>query len=186
MALHHDRSKKIDLVGAMPKFLRLHGFDLSPAALDEAASLLHEIESRLGVVVSYIIPETITAFWDDSWNQERLFAYFSEVGVIWAGDELTGFAIYNSEKQEVAATWRAWGDLVAQWANAHWFLRPVGFGNTKGTQMPRKWDYLDFYMKTYFDYLVSDYDNFLKSFAAVIRRKDEIFGLDQTANTSHP
>jgi len=66
-------------------------------------------------------------------------------------------------------TWRTWGEWLATWANQHWMSRPRGLGPTEQARRERPWEYLDFYMRTYIDFLFEDYGRWADTALAVLR-----------------
>lgn len=150
-------------------------------ATDDAALALRDIERLSGAMISSDVRMAVEEHTDELWIVQHLHPLLSLMSVPWAGDELNNVFVLDRHGKELGVTWRAWGDVVASWANAQWFARPIGFGNVAHQRRDRRWEYLDFYMTTYFDYLIADYGVVLDALRQTIARKDQLYGLHLVA-----
>jgi hypothetical protein len=89
-----------------------------------------------------------------------------------AGDLFPWHNMLNSERQDVSPTWRVWDRVVADWANRSSVDPPEGYSDTLRTREKRRWNYLDLYMSSYLDYLVADYENWIKQVDEVLEAQD--------------
>lgn len=96
--------------------------------------------------------------------------------MITGGDLQLSFDIVDDEGGWRLFSWREWGYIMAEWANAHWLKRPGGLGDTDWTRANRPWEYLDFYSFCHLDYLVDGYGAWLEALQDVVSRKVEMFG----------
>jgi hypothetical protein len=69
-------------------------------------------------------------------------------------------------------TWRVWGELVATWANQRGLIRPHGIGTARHARRQRAWEYTDFYMRTYVNETIADFDRWADTVLAVLAEKN--------------
>ena len=75
-----------------------------------------------------------------SWTEQHLFPFLDETHLTLAGgDFCNDFDVCDRENRQLGASWRAWGGIVADWANARGWP-------AKHVPERRRWDYIDFYM----------------------------------------
>ncbi|MBO6935291.1 MAG: hypothetical protein JJ863_09950 [Deltaproteobacteria bacterium] len=146
----------------------------SDTAFAEAKRLMEQAQRRHQV---YLLPfgetpreESELNAENSGWLETRLFPFLSETHLVLSGGDLwTGFDLLDPDGRDMTPTWRTWGDWLATWANQHWMSRPTGLGPTELARRARPWEYLDFYMRTYVDYLFEDYGQWADTALAVLR-----------------
>jgi hypothetical protein len=145
--------------------------------LDESATALRDIENRAGAMLTALSPPEWLEFHDEDWAREHVHPWLSMVSVPLPGPEMNQFAFRDTRGRALSIGFRGLGAIQAAWANESWFQRPIGLGKHANQREQRQWEYLDFYMEEYFDYLIDDYPFFLGVLRQTVLRKDALFGM---------
>jgi hypothetical protein len=103
-----------------------------------------------------------------------LFRLLDRTHLMLTGDDFCNDYNFIIDDRTVAGpgTWRAWGDLVATWANQRRIIRPRGIGKAPHARRERPWEYTDFYMRTYVNEHIEDFDRWADTVMAVLAEKN--------------
>jgi hypothetical protein len=94
------------------------------------------------------------------WYELHLWPFLTETHFVLTAGELfrTGCGLIDPSGVDHTPTWRHWGEIVAGWANRHWFPRPDEHGTAINRSIGKPWGYLDFYTFGYLSPFIADYD----------------------------
>ena len=127
--------------------------------VEDAADVLGDAERRHGLLLTEP-PANGPEDQRDEWYERHLYPFLSDTHLIVSGGDLfgTGWGIMDDAGVDHTPTWRHWGGLLAEWANAgHWFKRPGERGRARHSQAERPWEYIDFYMADYLGAYIEGY-----------------------------
>jgi len=126
---------------------------------EQAVEVLRAAEQRHGLRW-FASPINLEEDQRGYWYEQHLWPFLSETHLVLSAGDLfaTGCSLLDSTGIDHTATWRHWGEIVADWANRHWVPRPAGIGRTAWTRAKRPWEYLDFYDHANLSDLIDGYD----------------------------
>lgn len=157
---------------SLPFVRAVHDVRFDVSALDKAAMLLNEIQVSTGV---YIRDDPVHFASGRDWKfwiANNLAAFLEETNFFIAGGDL--LPIYDfTDDQGISAefTWRAWGEDLSTWINAHVLPNPARFKRSD-TQKPV--GYMDFYMSENARTVVRGYDWWADSLLTIVARSVEL------------
>jgi hypothetical protein len=146
------------------------------AGVDQPVSILVEAENRCGLRFAPF-DDQVREFngADEHWRESVLFPFLSATHFVLAGgDFLNLCVILDAAGREVPFTWRYWGEVLAEWANRDWFLRPSGLGEVEAYRAARPWMYLDFYMSTHVEGVVANYTKWASAIDEILTHKTRL------------
>ncbi|HEY0462116.1 MAG TPA: hypothetical protein VGC97_23480 [Pyrinomonadaceae bacterium] len=144
--------------------------------ITNAVNIFRKLEKKHRILFSSITGFSKGEFSDDIWIEKKLYPFLSDSQLIIAGDVIDNIEIYNADFQQFSATWRYWGEILANWCNENGIEKPL-IGRNKST----RWKYLDFYMDSYASQWIQDYNEWAKAISEIILEKDKIFGSEYKA-----
>ncbi|MCC6574021.1 MAG: hypothetical protein IT462_09530 [Planctomycetes bacterium] len=176
-------NRKLPFVGAIFDYIE------TGKGLAKAAKILRAEEERHGVFLvrlpdsDYVKRSpyrTLSRRHEAKFLGKCLFPFLSATELILDGGAWRNeHDILDSKNRALSASWRGWGDILAQWANSFWHPFPYGRRKTYplDNNEPKStsgWTYIDFYMDGYAGpWSIKNYDHWAKSVVECIKYKTE-------------
>jgi hypothetical protein len=130
----------------------------APAAALRTA--LRALERRHGVRLRPAWDGRPTMTDPDAWIADHLHPFLDDTHLTIAGGEFCNdIDVCDAAGAQLGATWRAWGGILADWANRRGWPR---------SPAPRRWTYLDFYMDGYAGTQWPAYRGFVRAVRAAV------------------